>query len=196
MLLLLRQNGQEGSRLLNLREVTVSKEQNAPSPELWWMWGTFARTLVNVTEVLVNMVLSVRQSSPNFGWRRTHTAGTLWNLPDKRGRQKGVCSDLFWKHIGTNRKKSEQIGTDRGIPENKERKSEEVVEEIGVYRNKSLKQGAWIGTNRNLPTPNWGLWFRGNGCICLDREAALFSRFYGQNDFMDIWALVGLRTQT
>ena len=38
----------------------------APSPELWRMWGTFAGTLVNVREVLVNVALWVRQSSPNF----------------------------------------------------------------------------------------------------------------------------------
>ena len=30
------------------------------------MWGTFTGTLVNVRKVLVNMVLKVRQSSPNF----------------------------------------------------------------------------------------------------------------------------------
>ena len=36
------------------------------APELWWIWGTFAGTLVNVREVLVNMVLWVRQSSPKF----------------------------------------------------------------------------------------------------------------------------------
>ena len=30
------------------------------------MWGTFAGTLVNVTEELLNMVLWVRQTSPNF----------------------------------------------------------------------------------------------------------------------------------
>ena len=30
------------------------------------MWGTLAGTLVNVREVLVNMALWVRQSSPNF----------------------------------------------------------------------------------------------------------------------------------
>ena len=40
--------------------------QKAPSPELWLMWGTFAGTLVNATEVLVNGVLWVRQSSPDF----------------------------------------------------------------------------------------------------------------------------------
>ena len=55
------------------------------------------------------------------------------------GRQKGVsliCSDLFWKQIGTNRKKTEQIGTNRGIPENKERKSEQIGRKRG-NRNKS-----------------------------------------------------------
>ena len=30
------------------------------------MWGTFTGTLVNVRKVLVNMVLRVRPSSPNF----------------------------------------------------------------------------------------------------------------------------------
>ena len=51
------------------------------------------------------------------------------------GRQKGVsliCSDLFWKQIGTNRKqseeKSEQIGTN---PEDKERKLEQIGRQIG-----------------------------------------------------------------
>ena len=31
--------------------------QKAPSLELWWMWGTFAGTLVNVGEVVVNLAL-------------------------------------------------------------------------------------------------------------------------------------------
>ena len=38
--------------------------QKAPSPEL--LWGTCAGTLVNVGEVLVNMALWVRQSSPEL----------------------------------------------------------------------------------------------------------------------------------
>ena len=49
------------------------------------------------------------------------------------------------RQIRTNRKNSEQIGTNRGTPENKERKSEQI--------------GA-IGTNWSdplLPTPKWGL---------------------------------------
>ena len=64
--------------------------QKPPSPELWWMWGTFAEPLVNVGEVLVNMVLWVRQSSPNFARLRQNShegvriSGTPWNLPDKR----------------------------------------------------------------------------------------------------------------
>ena len=44
--------------------------------------------------------------------------------------------DWFWKQIGTNRKKTEQIGTNRGIPENKERKSEQIGRKRG-NRNKS-----------------------------------------------------------
>ena len=40
--------------------------QKAPSPELWWTWATFAGTLVNVRELILNMTLWVRQSSPNF----------------------------------------------------------------------------------------------------------------------------------
>ena len=47
-----------------------------------------------------------------------------------------ICSDLFWKQIGTNRKKTEQIGTNRGIPENSKRKSEQIGRKRG-NRNKS-----------------------------------------------------------
>ena len=87
----------------------------------------------------------------------------LWSGICKRGRQEGVsliCSDLFWKQIGTNRKKTEQIGTNRGIPENKERKSEENGE-IGTNRKKSgwplsadPKAGApiWLPFLRTIPS--------------------------------------------
>ena len=40
--------------------------QKAPSPELWWMWETFARTLVSVRKVIVNTSLSVRRTLPGF----------------------------------------------------------------------------------------------------------------------------------
>ena len=41
----------------------ATHKQKAPSPELWWRWGTFAATLVNVGEVFVTMTLWIRQSS-------------------------------------------------------------------------------------------------------------------------------------
>ena len=40
--------------------------QRAPSPELWLMWGTFAGTLVDVSDVLENVALQVHQPLPNF----------------------------------------------------------------------------------------------------------------------------------
>ena len=69
--------------------------------------------------------------------------GVLYSGICKRGRQKGVsliCSDLFCKQIGTNRKKTEQIRTHRGIPENEERKSEQIGRN-GANRNKSEQIG-------------------------------------------------------
>ena len=42
---------------------------NAPSPELWWMWGTFARTLVigrEIDMILVIFKFQIGQPSPNF----------------------------------------------------------------------------------------------------------------------------------
>ena len=63
------------------------------------MWGTFAGTVANVREVLVNMVLSllwVRQSLRNFArlrqssheGARAHAPGTLWNLPQRKKTRK------------------------------------------------------------------------------------------------------------
>ena len=53
--------------------------QKALSPELWWIWGTFAGTLMNVWEVLVNMALWLTRSSPNFArlryWRALNGRG-------------------------------------------------------------------------------------------------------------------------
>ena len=80
----------------------------------------------------------------------------------KRGWRKGVsliCSDLFWKQIGRKRSKSEQIGTNRGIPENKERKSEQIGRKRG-NRNKSEQIGVTpfcrpqIGGSGSVPGPS------------------------------------------
>ena len=42
------------------------------------MWGTFAGTLVNVTEVVVHIVLWVRQSSPRFAKVRMKARAYFW----------------------------------------------------------------------------------------------------------------------
>ena len=81
-----------------------------------------------------------------------------WSGTCKRGRQKGaslICSDLFWKQFGTNRKETEQIETNR----NKLGYSRKQGAQIGTNGKKTGKSEQ-IGTNRGdplLPTPKRGL---------------------------------------
>ena len=67
--------------------------QKAPSPELWW---TFAGTLVNVRELILNMMLWVRQSSPNFAMLRQSSHEGARMLPV----YPGIClrSSLHSRH--------------------------------------------------------------------------------------------------
>ena len=62
------------------------------------------------------------------------TAAIRGNL--QKGSAERGFPDLFWFVLKTNRNKSEENGTNRGIPENKERKSEQIGRKRG-NRNKS-----------------------------------------------------------
>ena len=100
------------------------------------------------------------------GNHENHGNQILKTIPFIRGLAKGVgrkrfprfvliCSEFQnLKQSGTNRKKTEQIGTDRCIPGNKERKSEQIRRKRGNRTNSEQ-----IGTNPLLPTPNRGLRF-------------------------------------
>ena len=80
--------------------------QKAPSPELWGRWGTFGGTVVNVREVVMNMVLWVRQSSPNFARLRQSLNEDALMLPIYAGicLKKGMAKILlhFVANCGTN----------------------------------------------------------------------------------------------
>ena len=79
----------------------------------------------------------------------------LWALRE-RGRQTEmslICSDLCWKRIGTNRKKSEQIGTNQGIPENKERKSKQIGRKLGNRNKSGWPPSLSCLANRNITDP-------------------------------------------
>ena len=79
--------------------------------------------------VFVGVVRGLRGSIPRF-------SGDLIGDLQKGSAERGF-PDLFRKQVGTNRKKTEQIRTSRGIPENKERKSEEIGTDRDKLENKS-----------------------------------------------------------
>ena len=90
-----------------------------------------------------NNIKMFRQDSPAVPENDTK-ACTQMSFSDnrgicERGRQKGVSLTCSRKQIGTNRKKTTQFRTNRGIrefPENKERKLEQIGRKRG-NRNKS-----------------------------------------------------------
>ena len=77
-----------------------------------------------------------------FGWV-VILGGSLSGIC-RRGRQKGaslICSENISEQIGRNRSKSEQIKTNRGIHENKDRESEQIGRKRGDW-NKPEQIGA------------------------------------------------------
>ena len=98
-------------------------------------WGS----LKSPTAKIKIQIERERDSSQSACFPRAHPRLPFQSGTCKRGRQKGVsliCSENKLEQIGTNRKKSEQIGTVRGIPEYKVRKSEQIGRKRG-NRNKS-----------------------------------------------------------
>ena len=99
-------------------------------------------------------------------WQVPSTQSTYQALPTEkknfskviRGFAKGVGRKGFLESWFVNRKKSEQIGTNRGIPENKERKSEHV----GRKRGNRNKSGWPPSADPRLGAPNF-LQFGGTG---------------------------------
>ena len=59
-----------------------------------------------------------------------------------------ICSEIKSKQIGRNRSRSEQIRTNPGILENKERISEKIGKETGISEQLGTDQGDPL-----LPTP-------------------------------------------